>query len=314
MPPSRTSAADARPSPAERSTKDDLLKSTTELFDNARGMVPGGSALSAAANLAKPAISTIFNGGKAIQEAKAVNTAAQAAAKAAPLAKAIDDGMLGMGGGSASTAASTSTTTTTAAVVGGGRLAGMAGPIGLGAAAIAATAALSAAPFIAAANRMSQAREQLAEFSPEVARARAQADVRQVVANLRSADRIGGDTADFTEAVSRLSVLLQDIKDSFVTAVGPEVNALLDNLVIIAKGASVLASLQEKGNDWWRARLGVDKIYERLDKIADFLDPNDGDDFMKWFENQPWVMPPDGEVGAGQVQGVQFNAIPGLNL
>lgn len=209
------------------------------------------------------------------------------------------------------------------AAAGSGAAGGAASAAGLGAAAasiagpVAYGAALLATPVAVAAytaNRMSEiAGSSAAEYSPEIARALAEAEIRQMRADMRTAQRQGERVADYVEAQSIAKSQMQRIKDSAVGALGDEVNAAADLGNIIASGIAKAFEGQEGINEYWREKLGLNDIYARLNEIAKKLTGDeDANTFFHWFDKQPMPSPPNIDLEEGEVQGTILNAVAGL--
>lgn len=116
-------------------------------------------------------------------------------------------------------------------------IAANAGPIAAGAGLVAAAIAVPMAAGYAALNEAERALAISRQYSPDVARSQAEADVRQVMADLRTTRLLGDEAAAYLSGRSKLSTGLQGIRDvasepvlkdvaRLTNAVGNLVNAL----------------------------------------------------------------------------------------
>lgn len=109
-------------------------------------------------------------------------------------------------------------------------LAANAGPIAAGAGLVAAAAAIPLAAGYAALNEAERALQISRQYSPDVARAQAEADVRQVMADMRTSRRLGDEAADYLTARSRLSTGFQGVRDIVSEPVLKDLNTALTTL------------------------------------------------------------------------------------
>lgn len=209
-----------------------------------------------------------------------------------------------------------------AASVGGTGAAGAAGlGAGMSTAAIGGVAALAAIPTLAyvasaktANDRMGEiAGGQAGQFSGDVVRALAQAEVRQIRADMRTANRVGDIVADNVTQNSRLSESTQRIKDAFVQAFGSEVNSIMRTLADIAEGvagaAEEAAGVKKTIDEQFPTATSI------LDKIRREQERQEAMGFFDWFRAQPHIAPEGAEFDAdASVKDVRFQPIPGLML
>ncbi len=165
-------------------------------------------------------------GGQSINAAEIASSAASAASD---VAQAAGTAVATAGAAGASTAG------TTALAGFAATAASLAGPLALAASAIAVP--------VAAATSLSAIAEQIrgdiGGLSPEVAQANAEANVRQTLANARTAERLGDEIASITESRSRLETSLQGIRDVLAEPV-------LSRLAGAQQGVSVIAELTNR--------------------------------------------------------------------
>lgn len=154
---------------------------------------------------------------------------------------------------------------------------------------------------------------QVGDLSPEVARAQAMDEVRQLRANIRTGERLGDELSDNIEVRGRLSDSLQTIRDAVTEPLLGALNDVMEALVIPLELIADNSEAIKIGVDGALAVLiGADSELRELrrqmkkDKEMSFLD---------WFEKQPQVVPAGFNAqGQMEVVNLQFNAIPGLNL
>lgn len=140
----------------------------------------------------------------------------------------------------------------------------MAGPIV--AAATAALAVPSAAMLTL--NSIAQtARGQIQGLSPEVAQAEAQAMVRQLVANMRTSQRLGDEVADFISTRSRLSAAGQGLRD---VALEPILQQFNDAQRGLAKATEAVNDFAQKQPTLVQGAVmfGVDQLISQLGLIG----------------------------------------------
>lgn len=162
---------------------------------------------------------------------------------------------------------------------------------------------------------------QVADLSPEVARALAMDEVRQLRANLRTADRLGDELATNIGARGEIASNLQDLGGMIVEPMIAELNEILEavaGLTQIAKDAAefsrpVFSFLWELSE-----AMPIPVINELLLKWLGEFRKKEADknvSFLDWFEKQPQPVPPGFKAeGQLEVMNVAFNEIPGLNL
>ena len=98
-----------------------------------------------------------------------------------------------------------------------------------------AAVAVPAAGVAAAINEAERARGLIGNLSPELAQANAEATVRSMIANLRTAGRLGDEAADYTEQRSRLSAASQGLRDIVAEPVLQSFNKTLTGLTTAAE-------------------------------------------------------------------------------
>lgn len=154
-----------------------------------------------------------------------------------------------------------------------------------------------------------------ADFSPDMAAARAMNEVRQTIADMRTARTVGGRVSDIMTVKSEIKADLQSIRDDMVKPLlGP-----LEGVLLAVKGLTGVASyLSPKISEALEGMLfdptGIHKELEEMNR--NLRRQNTG--FLDWFEAQPLPAPPwwKGTIDSGDdVVGVKFkNALPGLQL
>ena len=201
-----------------------------------------------------------------------------------------------------------------AAGAGAGAAGAIAVPVGLVAAAV-------AIPTMIGNKYADSVKDRYAELSPDVAAATAQAEVRQIIGDLRRSQRNGARVAENIEERSKLSEDLQDI-GSILS--GPFMDMANDAISIIGSLADVtrqglefaqpLITASEMFIEWTTA---LPVIAMLLEKLRD--DEDEAFDLLAWFEAQPHIHPPEWPTpAAGEAQldpkTIKFNNVPGLIL
>lgn len=110
-------------------------------------------------------------------------------------------------------------------------------------AATAAALAVPAAGYLTLDSIARTARGQIGGFSTDVAQAEAEASVRQMVANMRTAQRLGDEVADYVENRSRTSAAVQGIRDVVAEPLLKEFNKAGNQL---AEAAELLNGFLQK--------------------------------------------------------------------
>lgn len=85
-------------------------------------------------------------------------------------------------------------------------------------------------------NEAERARGLSSGFSSEATAAQAQADVRAILAQIRSANRLGDEAADYIMNTSRIGVATQNIRDIVSEPILKTFNTLLANLTVAVEG------------------------------------------------------------------------------
>lgn len=251
---------------------------------------------------------------------------------AATRAVAIGDQLFGGIGKAASVAAG-------AAGAGGVGAGGAAGASGVGAAVggvgaasavataagpVAAFAALAMVVPAAVATAISKAGEyadatvaRAGDYSPEVARARAGAEVSQIMADIRSANRLGPTLAQGIEDQAALNARSQSLKDK---AAEPFIRARND-ITAISEGLARL--VDQNTEDGSVAKSSYDFIssaylFGPITKaIADAFRANRPDEkeisYFDWFSKQPHIAPDGMSFDPDEsVKDPRFSPVPGL--
>jgi hypothetical protein len=201
-----------------------------------------------------------------------------------------------------------------AAGAGAGAAGAMAVPVGLALASVAIPAMIG--------NKYADSvKDRYAELSPDVAAAAAQAEVRQILGDLRRSQRNGARVAENIEERSKLSEDLQDISAILsgpFMDIANDVLSIIGSLVdIVRQGlefAQPLITAAEKVYEWTSA---LPVIAMLLEKLRD--DEDEAFDLLAWFEAQPHIHPPEWPTpAAGEAQldpkTIKFGKVPGLIL
>lgn len=94
---------------------------------------------------------------------------------------------------------------------------------------------------------------------------------------------------------------------------GDEINVAADLQNIIGDRIAKLFEGQEGVNDYWRKKLGLDKIYEKIDEMAKKLGDTGEISYFDWFRQQPHIAPPNMTFDEDEsVKDPRFSPVPGL--
>lgn len=158
------------------------------------------------------------------------------------------------------------------------------------------------------------ARNQVRNLSPEAASAEAEANVRQIMANMRTSRILGDEVATIVQSRSRLSAAAQGIRD---TAAEPFLRQF-------GEGQRTLAVLLESIDKKFAESRGVQTLIQAVlggDSFRKFNRWLDGQNnlgaasFFDWFDKQPHLEPPAPfSVTDRKPFGTQLAPFPGLNL
>lgn len=202
---------------------------------------------------------------------------------------------------------------------------------------IAAVAGLAAATIGASFNEANRAVSLSREFSPDVALADAFSELRQLRADLNTANTLGPAAADYIENTSRISTAAQGIRDNIGKPIIENLNTQLNGLANILEGlnknnagvatGSVLGTGLAGATDYaiglGAAMSGLGPygflVPGLLKFFADKQTKDEQFDLYTWFNDAVPMMPlpvPFNamDVAREQPAGVQFEAIPGLQL
>ncbi len=213
----------------------------------------------------------------------------------------------------------------------GGGLAGIlaaGAPIAAGVAVVAAAASIPIAATVAAFNEAERAKA-LTPYSPEALQAQAIADVRQVMATIRTSERLGDEVGRYTEASSRLSAASQGIRDVVSERVLQKLDGILEKLVPLVEWGDAFAQSEIGG---FLIQGSIDALLEAAFKamgipsgfinailaVLPKMDPDraTNNPFM-WFANQKFLPPPkpfSADPATEDVVGTKFAPIPGLDI
>lgn len=279
-------------------------------------LIGRGKALAEAATRATSLADRMFTA------AKGAGTAATAANNAGIVtAEVVETGAAARAAGVAAGVARTG-----AASVGGTGAAGAAGLMSTAAGPVAIFAALAAAipTALAAATRAGGQYAQsvqpaVATFSPEAARATANAEITQLLADMRSARRLGGEIAVGIEARAELGANVQSLKDKAFAPfieLGNDLTLVAEYLTRKLDQATDEDSAAVKASraifDFYTG--GMIRQYIR-EAIIESRDKDKEISYFDWFAAQPHIAP-DGAVfdADANVKDVRFQPIPGLML
>jgi hypothetical protein len=203
-----------------------------------------------------------------------------------------------------------------AELVGGGGLAAAAGPIAaVGAAALAVPIGATIAAFHEA-DRATQ----VARYSPELAQARAEATVRQVLADLRSSQRLGQVAADYTESTSRISTAAQGTIDTLTKPFLEELMPLLRiyaNYAEWAQRAWNSPGAQAALNTIASGLIGGKRLEWVLEQLGILSEESKrANDMFHWFDKQeiPPLPGPFASMKMNDTAGAEFIPVAGLKL
>lgn len=156
--------------------------------------------------------------------------------------------------------------------------------------------ALPMAAIIASTNEAERALSITERYSPDVAQARAEANVRQVMADLRTSEVLGDEAANYVENTSRLSAATQGLRDRIVEPWLQDWNNLLN---VIAQGAeaagtrpdtvSTFSGLLKTAQDLFSQTYFLKQL---LARIADQGKKPDMANPFFWFAAQSHLDPP----------------------
>jgi hypothetical protein len=164
-------------------------------------------------------------------------------------------------------------------------------------------------------------RDRVTQYSPEAAQAAAMAEVRQIMADIRTSERLGPAIARRIDEQSKISEDMQAIKDVFAkpfVEVGNELISILGSLVDVARQLTEVAAPAIEGVvEFYTFKPLLEFIARQLEKLRD--DNDTPFDLLGWFEAQPHIHPPEWPTpAAGEAQvarnQIKFNKVPGLIL
>lgn len=169
-----------------------------------------------------------------------VPVAAGSAGKAAgsAVAEATTSGAATAGAATAGAGAATTGAAAGAEASGGAAAAGAAMSIPVAGAVVAAFAVTVGAAVLAVkvfADALDSAAKKYGQYSPDVALAQAQADVRTTLGDIRRSQQIGPQLAKFVEAQSKATNAFEDVKASLLTEIAPAITGILEIITAIAK-------------------------------------------------------------------------------
>lgn len=237
---------------------------------------------------------------------------------------------LSMAGDTAASAATTASRTVAgraafgagaSAIPSAGASVGVAGPLAALAIGAAIPPLVIAGSIRAGGQYADSVRDRVSQFSPEAAQAAAMAEVRQIMADLRTSERLGPAIARRIDEQSQISEDLQAIQDVFAKPfieVGNELTSILGSLVDLARqGVEYAEPLVEGVVKLFTFFPALQAIARELEKLRD--DNNKPFDMLGWFEAQPHIHPPEWPTpAAGEAQvdprALKFDKIPGLGI
>jgi hypothetical protein len=142
----------------------------------------------------------------------------------------------------------------------------------------------------------------LGQFSPELAIANAQADFNQTLAEIRRAQRIGPDLAEFESERSRIQVALYDVGTEllsvllqFFRAIEPLVDIVADGLEVVKTVLHSIADTMKDIIDWVKGDHGgakqqlldgFHKLFGMAQKAIDAVEKNNPDFMLNPFKTE----------------------------
>lgn len=164
-------------------------------------------------------------------------------------------------------------------------------------------------------------RDQITQFSPEAAQAAAMAEVRQIMADIRTSEKLGAATARRIEQQSEISEDMQAIQDTLAKPfleVGNELLSILATLVDLGRqGVEFAEPLIDGVVKLFTFYPALQAIAREMEKLRE--DQDEQFDLLRWFEKQPhihppeWPTPADGEMQVDK-KTVNFGKVPGLMI
>jgi hypothetical protein len=195
---------------------------------------------------------------------------------------------------------------------------GAAGAAGGGLAAFAAAAGAAAAGVFAikaVGGLMTERADALQNMSPAVARATANAELREYQQRARSAARIGDEVADWVTATSRLKTAWQDLKDTVVESAGETATAAANaGTVGVWTGDKILRGSRPIGiaanpGGWILNQI----INKALEKAAEALQPDEKNG-VQWFWEEQALPGPQQPAQQQRIRDFVQEAFPGINF
>lgn len=196
--------------------------------------------------------------------------------------------------------------------------------IATGAAALAVPAALGYSVL----NEAERARGIVGNLSPEAAVAQAQANADRIMANIRTAERLGDEVGEYIESRSRLTLAAQGIRD---VAAEPVLQSLNEVLGTLGKTLELInGNAQQNGSITQAILQGTTKAWSDIvmmtplfAKLNAWLEENGSHRTpFDWFKMQEHLYPAPPSIFAGVSSseididkvGGDFTAVPGLEL
>jgi hypothetical protein len=129
--------------------------------------------------------------------------------------------------------------------------------------------ALSAATFAIKgfADAASGMADRLAKYSPDIAAAKAQADMRGILRDMERAQKLGPELAKFVDMKARADQSWEDVKSAFMIKLMPTLIKIMETLGAILEGLGALERAVEVANEETGGALG---------SLFDFLIPSAG--------------------------------------
>jgi hypothetical protein len=146
------------------------------------------------------------------------------------------------------------------------------GPFGIGLQV--AGAALQA--FTSIVNAVSDYAKKLSEYSPVLAQAEAQAELRQIMGDIRRSREAGPQLARFVEARSRFEQSWEDLKVRFITMIEPLLTRVLELLKDVADGVANVYDASMAAIEYWQSKIptiiqGEEAQKEHQAKAAEYM-------------------------------------------
>lgn len=158
------------------------------------------------------------------------------------------------------------------------------------------------------------ARNQVRNLSPEAASAEAEANVRQIMANMRTSRILGDEVATIVQSNARLSAAAQGIRDTAAEPFLRQFGEGKRTLAVILESIDKRFAESRGVQTLIQAALGGDS-FRKFNRWLDGQNNLGAASFFDWFDKQPHLEPPAPfSVTDRKPFGAQLAPFPGLNL